>query len=69
MDIEIYDLKVNGVSTTFPQSFNFDSVGRFINLANSQPCFVEIYLQLGNGIKQEKIVISPIGRVEVVVIK
>ncbi len=69
LDVQIYDIKVNGVSVSFPQTFNFDSVGRFIYLANLQPCSAEIYLQLSSGVKQEKIVISPIGRVEVVVIK
>jgi prepilin-type N-terminal cleavage/methylation domain-containing protein len=65
--IEIYDLKINGTSVLpFPKSFNFDNQGRFHQTGVSDPCSLEVYLQLGNGAKQIKVIVSQIGRVTIV---
>jgi len=61
--IEIYDLKINGASASLPQSFNFDNQGRLHKTDISDACSLEVYIQLGNGTKQIKVVVSPIGRV------
>ena len=64
--IEIYDLMIDGISDySFPKSFNFDNQGRLHESGVSDPCSIEVYLQLSNGIKQIKVVISIIGRVKI----
>ena len=64
--IEIYDLMIDGTSDySFPKSFNFDNQGRLHESGVSDPCSIEVYLQLSNGIKQIKVVISIIGRVKI----
>jgi len=61
--INIYDLKIDDTSISLPKSFNFDNQGRLHQTGVSNTCSIEVYLQLSNGTKQIKIVVSPIGRV------
>jgi prepilin-type N-terminal cleavage/methylation domain-containing protein len=62
-NINIYDLKIDGTSTSLSKSFNFDNQGRLHQTDVLNPCSIEVYLQLSNGTKQIKVVVSPIGRV------
>ena len=64
--IEIYDLKIGGTSILpFPEAFNFDNQGRLHQTGDPNPCSIDIYIQLGGGVKQIKVSVSPIGRVTI----
>jgi prepilin-type N-terminal cleavage/methylation domain-containing protein len=64
--IGIYDLKIEGISILpFPKSFNFDNQGRLHKTGDLNPCSLEVDIQLSNGAKQIKVIVSTIGRVTI----